>query len=125
MRACGHGYRWLSCRVLHSDVSALLDLCRTFVVNSQYLFVHESRSVGQTLTGSRFVAAVPPEGVFSSLDAGKSEKAVDLEYRAWSVPWLSRRSSESELSFHPPFTKAHDGPVHFTPVVAANPLEAT
>lgn len=52
VRACGHGYRWLSCRVpvLHSacrgGLSALLDLYRTFVVNSQYLFVHESGRAG-------------------------------------------------------------------------------
>ena len=78
VRACGHGYRWLSCRVLHSDVSAWLDLCRTFVVNSQYLFVHESGRAGEQVTDGRVAGAVPPGNVLLNLDAERSEKAVDL-----------------------------------------------
>ena len=65
VRACGHGNRWLICRVLHSacrrGLSVLLDLCRTFVVNSQYLFVHESGRAGYEVTDG-CVAGSGPTG---------------------------------------------------------------
>lgn len=84
MRTCGHGYRWLSCRVLHSacrgGLSVLLALYRTFVVNSQYLFLHESRRAGLEVAEIRVAATVPPQDVPFSLDAGRSEKTGDLAY---------------------------------------------
>lgn len=67
VRACGYGYRWLICRLLRSacrgGLSVSLDVYRTFVVNSQYLFVHESRRVGVVVTEILVAALVPPQDV--------------------------------------------------------------